>query len=737
MRKVLLIIALIGISFSSFSQDIFDIGIRKIEIFFNEPNWDDTLDVYYANDSSERLIADSILIDGISDQDVGVKYKGNSSYNVNNAKNPISIKLDYVHNGQSIDGYNVLKLSNGFKDPTFVREVLGYEMAREYMPASKATYANVFINGAWNGLYTLVQSVDDDFLNEHFYERKGPFFKVDNTNVTVAGCPGGPNGIWKYYSDTNCLQKAYEMQSTADWTPLGNFLDTLNNYFTEVESVLDIDRTLWMLAYNNLLVGLDGPVNAIPHNFYMFQDNNKRFSPILWDMNMTFGTFTNGFNPPPIPTDLQQLDIFHGSTNAQNRMTVQMFSDDRYKRMYIAHMRTIMNEQFVNNNYYNRALQLQSIIDSSVNADPNLFYTYNDFTTNLTNVVGGGPNGIIGITELMNGRVAYLQSITEFTASPPTVSVLNTNSVIPHTSVNIIASIANANYAYLGYRYTFADKFEKLEMFDDGLHGDGSAGDGVFGATINVDARDVQYYFYAENSDAGIFSPERAEKEFHQLPVVSGLVINEIMAGNVTAVADQNGEYDDWVELYNGNSFSLNLNGYYLSDNENDLTKWTFPNVTIPANDYLIVWCDTAGGTQSGLHTTYRLSADQEEVYLTDPTGTVIDAVHFVNMITDKGYARVPNGSGVMQYQTHTYDDNNLLVSAVNQVSAGTNLRVYPNPSNSRIYILGATEGVSVFNMIGQKVFTEKEVASVDISNWENGIYFVKSGNSVVKIIKQ
>jgi len=737
MRKVLLIIALIGISFSSFSQDIFDIGIRKIEIFFNEPNWDDTLDVYYANDIGERLIADSILIDGISDQDVGVKYKGNSSYNVNNAKNPISIKLDYVHNGQSIDGYNVLKLSNGFKDPTFVREVLGYEMAREYMPASKATYANVFINGAWNGLYTLVQSVDDDFLNEHFYERKGPFFKVDNTNVTVAGCPGGPNGIWKYYSDTNCLQKAYEMQSTDDWTPLGNFLDTLNNYFTEVESVLDIDRTLWMLAYNNLLVGLDGPVNAIPHNFYMFQDNNKRFSPILWDMNMTFGTFTNGFNPPPIPTDLQQLDIFHGSTNAQNRMTVQMFSDDRYKRMYIAHMRTIMNEQFVNNNYYNRALQLQSIIDSSVNADPNLFYTYNDFTTNLTNVVGGGPNGIIGITELMNGRVAYLQSITEFTASPPTVSVLNTNSVIPHTSVNIIASIANANYAYLGYRYTFADKFEKLEMFDDGLHGDGSAGDGVFGATINVDARDVQYYFYAENSDAGIFSPERAEKEFHQLPVVSGLVINEIMAGNVTAVADQNGEYDDWVELYNGNSFSLNLNGYYLSDNENDLTKWTFPNVTIPANDYLIVWCDTAGGTQSGLHTTYRLSADQEEVYLTDPTGTVIDAVHFVNMITDKGYARVPNGSGVMQYQTHTYDDNNLLVSAVNQVSAGTNLRVYPNPSNSRIYILGATEGVSVFNMIGQKVFTEKEVASVDISNWENGIYFVKSGNSVVKIIKQ
>ena len=132
MRKVFLTIALLGFSFSSFSQDVFDIGVRNIEIFFSESNWDDTLDVYYANNIGERLVADSILIDGIADQDVGIKYKGNSSYNVNNTKNPMNIKLDYIKNGQSIDGYNVLKLSNGFRDPSFVREVLTYEIAREY-----------------------------------------------------------------------------------------------------------------------------------------------------------------------------------------------------------------------------------------------------------------------------------------------------------------------------------------------------------------------------------------------------------------------------------------------------------------------------------------------------------------------------------------------------------------------------------------------------------------------------
>jgi hypothetical protein len=209
------------------------------------------------------------------------------------------------------------------------------------------------------------------------------------------------------------------------------------------------------------------------------------------------------------------------------------------------------------------------------------------------------------------------------------------------------------------------------------------------------------------------------------------------MAANFSEVADQDGEYDDWVELYNGNSFSLNLSGYYLSDSENDLTKWTFPNVTIPANDYLIIWCDTAGGTQSGLHTTYRLSADQEEVYLTAPTGIVIDAVHYVNMPTDMGYARVPNGTGPLQYQTQTYDAANQNGTGIANINLSGKMRVYPNPSNNRIYILGATESIAIFNMMGQKVYTDKKINSVDISSWKNGIYLVRSGNSVVKIIKQ
>ena len=735
MYRYLIFFSFFFLSLTSFSQNVFDLGVRQIEIFFSQSNWDDSLDIYYANGNGERLIADSILIDGEVDENVGVKYKGNSSYNVNNNKNPLNIKLDYINNGQSIDGYNVLKLSNGFRDPSFVREVLAYEISREYMPAPKATYANVYVNGNLIGLYTCVQSIDNDFTNEHFYERRGPFFKVENTGISVPGCVG-QLGILEHYSDTNCYQRAYEMQSTDDWTKLGNFLDTLNNHFMHIEAVMDVDRALWMMAFENLTVCLDGPINSIPHNFYLFQDNNGRFSPVLWDMNMAFGTFTNGLPTPVTITDLQELDIFHNDNDPKNKLTTQIFSNDRYKKMYIAHMRTILDEYFINNNYLTRATQLQQIIDSDVSSDPNTFFNYTDFTNNINTSVGVNP--IIGISELMSARIQHLQSLSQFNAATPLITPLNINAVLPHTTVNITAQVSNSNYVYLGYRYKFADKFEKLQMFDDGQHGDGNAGDGVYGATINVDARDVQYYFYAENNDAGIFSPQRAEKEFHQLPVVGGLVINEIMASNFIAVADQDGEYDDWVELYNGNNFDLNLNGYYLSDNENDLTKWSFPNVIIPANDYLIIWCDTAGSTQTGLHTIYRLSADQEEVYLTSPTGVVVDAVHYVNMPTDKGYARVPNGTGPMQYQDHTYDAINQNVANINHISHNRILRVYPNPSNNKIYILGASDRINVFNIQGQKIHTQYRLSKyIDISDWDNGIYFLNSGEKVVKFIKQ
>ncbi len=130
--KKLFFAVLFSTAFSqmTMAQNFYDINtINTIEIEFEESNWDYLLDQLKAAGNEERLMG-AVTINGQAFDSVGVRYKGNSSYNSNQVKNPFNIKLDYIIDDQELDGYGTLKLSNGFKDPSFVRETLGYEIAR-------------------------------------------------------------------------------------------------------------------------------------------------------------------------------------------------------------------------------------------------------------------------------------------------------------------------------------------------------------------------------------------------------------------------------------------------------------------------------------------------------------------------------------------------------------------------------------------------------------------------------
>ena len=90
--------------------------------------------------------------------------------------------------------------------------------------------------------------------------------------------------------------------------------------------------------------------------------------------------------------------------------------------MYIAHIRTIMQENFINDLYKNRAQFLQNLIDSYVQNDTNKFYTYNDFTTNLTNQVSLVSSICPGIFQLMDERSNYLSNYFGFDGAPQFVN---------------------------------------------------------------------------------------------------------------------------------------------------------------------------------------------------------------------------------------------------------------------------------------------------------------------------
>ncbi len=137
------------------------------------------------------------------------------------------------------------------------------------------------------------------------------------------------------------------------------------------------------------------------------------------------------------------------------------------------------------------------------------------------------------------------------------------------------------------------------------------------------------------------------------------IVINELLPKNTKYGSDQNGQFDDWIELFNLSSEDLDISGFYLTDSKKDLTKWKFPSGTIlNKNGYLIVWAD-ADTLQAGLHTNYKLSALGENVVLLSPDLVIIDLVECPATTIEQSYARIPNGTGDFVWTTPTFKAEN------------------------------------------------------------------------------
>lgn len=137
------------------------------------------------------------------------------------------------------------------------------------------------------------------------------------------------------------------------------------------------------------------------------------------------------------------------------------------------------------------------------------------------------------------------------------------------------------------------------------------------------------------------------------------IIINELMPKNTSTAADEYGEYDDWIELYNLTSSAIDLSGFYLSDTKKDISKWKFPEKTsIAANGYLIIWADK-DTLEGSLHANFKLSAEGEVAILSNPQKTVLDKVSFPGQTLELSYSRVPNGTGNFKWQTPTFNRSN------------------------------------------------------------------------------
>lgn len=124
----------------------------------------------------------------------------------------------------------------------------------------------------------------------------------------------------------------------------------------------------------------------------------------------------------------------------------------------------------------------------------------------------------------------------------------------------------------------------------------------------------------------------------------NNVIITEVMASNSHTLADEDGDFPDWLEIRNNMDIPVDLTGYMLSDNREDPARWVFPQVILQPGEYLVVFASGKDRRDpaANLHTNFRINKQEDEIILTSAGGYICDIVNIDNLPTDVSYGRDP-----------------------------------------------------------------------------------------------
>lgn len=598
-------------------------------------------------------------------EQVGVRFRGNTSYSRAGNKKSFNIDLEWTIDGQDINGYNELKLNNAFEDPSSMREVLYSNLARKNIPAVKANFVNLVVNGENFGVYANIQKLDKDHVKEWFLDKDATRWRAEGPSGGGFGSPGGIFGAGRSTlnnlgSDGTSYEAAYTLKySTQDdpWQDLANAAYTMGvtsqeYMIAELSKYLDIDAALWFIATENIFTDDDGYVNKGGMDYYVYFDIvTGRIVPIEYDGNTALSTrLATNWGP------------LHKINDTNFPLINILLNIPELQQRYLAHYRTIMAEALNPTLISPKIDAYDQLINSAIAAgDARRLYTYSEY-----------QNGVADIRSYFTSRYNYLNSQSMINRSSVTidsvvdaaggvVSARPTDQQTVTVTANISGTAAQAVNLYYGTG--LMGRFDKIAMTANGNQ---------YTANIPAMARGefVRYYVEAvANDSAGTasYSPVGAEHDVYIYQVQAAQIvdspvhINEIMPANKTVATDEEGEYGDWIELVNTSSSAVNLDGWYLTDEDTKPTRWAFPAGTrIAANSTLIVWADDKQELTTGLHTNFKLSAAGESVFLINPQMQFADKASFENAEDDWSYARLPNGTGPFTWTANvTFNQSN------------------------------------------------------------------------------
>ncbi len=292
-----------------------------------------------------EYVGAKLMFGDLALDNVAVRYKGNGTFRRGILLNKVSLKVDLNKNvkGQKLAGNTKLNFNNSVSDLSWMNEVLAYRLYRDAkVPASQTSYSRVFITvpgqfaKAYQGLFTVVEEVDDRFAEEHFGTKDGLFFKpVVPTPFNYLG------EDWKRYNqiyDPKRTPTEKEQRRVIDFSKIVTSAnDTV--FAARVGEFVDLDELARYLAVTVWLTSYDGILDS-GQNYYLYLDpKTQKFQFLPWDLDRAFGQY--GI----FTGDAQRMNILEPWLGP-NRFLERIFKVPAFRSLYLARMNEFSNTIF-------------------------------------------------------------------------------------------------------------------------------------------------------------------------------------------------------------------------------------------------------------------------------------------------------------------------------------------------------------------------------------------------------
>jgi spore coat protein H len=379
MQRCLTVFLLVIISFRISAQHgdkIFDnTFVHEIRVSSSDPDFWIKLNENFNNtiDAEENIyIPANLVIDGTILNNSGFRIKGFTSAFSSPVKKPFRIDFNSFVKDQEYDGIKKLSLNNAASDPTMMRDVLAFNLFRTAgVAASRTSFAKVYINNEYWGLYILVEQVDKVFVTNHLKNGSGNLFKCGS--AYDLSFKGETSADYKRYLSL----KTNETKN--DWSGFINFVKHVNQteisedeFYASFPDMFDIDTFLKVLAIDVLLLNWDSYYDH-GRNWYLYENTDiHKFTWIPWDYNYSFSDLKIDV--------LAEHPIF---MNTPKPLIRNLLKNPEYQKLLGKAYSYILQSNFTKQRLYPLIEQYEQLITSDLLSDHNKFYEMETFHKSL------------------------------------------------------------------------------------------------------------------------------------------------------------------------------------------------------------------------------------------------------------------------------------------------------------------------------------------------------------------